>query len=430
MNEASDSAGRKRRVTGLHLLRALNVKEAKIDTPDGGGLWLRVKGSKASWLFRYSHRGIRRDLSLGTCYRADLAQAGKSLTDARAAASRARSLLAEGKDPVDERKSQREAARTAKAAGKKAELQARLTLARAARDYHERVIEPNRTDKHGKQWIQSLETHVPAALWHKPIAEVEAPELLDAILGLYATIPETASRVRQRLDAVFEDAAFRKQCASNPAQAIRRKLREAIRSRERGNFAALDYRQVPAFVKRLREQPGTAARALEFALLTAARTSEVLELTASELDDAVWRVPAVRMKAGEEHVVHLAPRALQILAEAMALGGVYIFPSPQDKSRPLSNMAMLNVLRRMKIQDKTTVHGVCRATFSTWAYETGAARPDVIEACLAHREADRVKRAYNRSQFTTDRKALLLRWADYLDGKETQSNVVPLQRAA
>lgn len=428
--KARDEGSRRPNVVGLHLLRALNVKEAKADTPDGGGLWLRVKGAKASWILRYKHNGVRRDLSLGPCYRADLAQAGRSLTDARTAAATARSLIAAGKDPIAERKAQRTSAKAEKAAGKKAEQQARLTLARAARDYHERVIEPNRTDKHSKQWIQSLETHVPAELWHKPIDGVEAPALLDVMLALFAKVPETASRIRQRLDAVFEDAVFRKQCVGNPARAIQRKLREAIRSRERGNFAALDYRLVPAFVKLLREQPGTAARALEFALLTAARTGEVLEMPPAEIDGAVWRVPGARMKAGEEHVVHLPSRALEILEDVKALGGLYVFPSPTDSKKPLSNMAMLNVLRRMKLNTQTTVHGMCRSSFSTWAYETNAARPDVIEACLAHQEVNLVKAAYNRAEFTAERRALLQKWADYLEGKQATEIEAPLQKAA
>lgn len=141
--KARVETSRRPNVVGLHLLRALNVKEAKVDTPDGGGLWLRVKGDKANWILRYKHNGVRRDLSLGQCYRADLAQAGRSLTDARTAAATARSLISAGKDPIAERKAQRTSAKAEKLAGKKAEQQAQLTLARAAREYHERVIEPS-----------------------------------------------------------------------------------------------------------------------------------------------------------------------------------------------------------------------------------------------------------------------------------------------
>jgi integrase len=180
----------------------------------------------------------------------------------------------------------------------------------------------------------------------------------------------------------------------------------------------MNYKAVPAFVKRLRDRPGTAARALEFALLTVARTSEVLELTPGEIDEAacIWRVPAERMKGGEEHVVHLSPRALEIFADVQGLCGTYVFASPRARDKTLSNMAMLQLLRSMGVAKETTVHGLCRASFSTWAYETGAARPDVIEACLAHREADRVKAAYNRAAFAAERRALLNVWAEFIDG--------------
>ena len=144
--------------------------------------------------------------------------------------------------------------------------------------------------------------------------------------------------------------------------------------------------------------PGTAARALELALLTAARTSEVLGATWDEfdLDAAAWVIPGGRMKAHEEHVVHLSQQAVDLLRaqQALKVGSNVVFPSPLDPERPLSNMAMLTTLGRLGLRDRTTVHGLCRATFSTWANETGAGRPDVVEACLAHDERDRVRRAY------------------------------------
>jgi integrase len=130
------------------------------------------------------------------------------------------------------------------------------------------------------------------------------------------------------------------------------------------------------------------------------------------------------MKGGERHVVYLTPRAVEIVRQMAEIGGAFVFPSSLNPARPLSNMAMLTLLRRLKVDGETTVHGLCRATFSTWAHETGAARPDVIEACLAHREADRVRAAYNRAQFMAERKALLAAWAEYCDGKAPAANVI------
>lgn len=182
------------------------------------------------------------------------------------------------------------------------------------------MIEPSRTTKHAAQWMSSVEHHVPAALWHKPIADIEAFELLAALQAIRSLddkdqrIPETLQRVRQRLDAVFEDAIFHKRCTTNPAVAVRRKMREAMPKKQAGEFKALPYREAPALMQRLRQADGIAAGCLELAVLTAARTSEALlaEWAEFDLDDAVWVVPAARMKAGEQHVVHLSPRAVEI----------------------------------------------------------------------------------------------------------------------
>jgi integrase len=413
---------------------------------DGGGLFLNVRGGSSTWLLRYtSPTGKRRDMGLGPAERSTIALSAESLARARREAGDARELLRKGKDPLDERKATK-AATAAEAAAKKAAAKvAALTLLRAARDYHERVIEPSRTTKHAAQWIASIEGPPPGetrpqwrarldALLRLPVANVEGPALLDAMADMQAAVPETSSRVRQRLEAVFDDCEFRCLCSGNPARAIRRKLREVGRGKERGQFAALPYAEAPAFLAALRQREGIAARALEFALLTAARTGEVIGATWDEIDlqAGVWTVPGKRMKGGEQHVVHLGPRALEILQAQAALGSVYVFPSPESVGKEtavsLSNMAMLTLLRRMDAAKRTTVHGLCRATFSTWAYETAAARPDVIEACLAHREGDRVKAAYNRAEFNAERRALLLRWAGYLAG-ERVGNVIELKAA-
>jgi integrase len=217
------------------------------------------------------------------------------------------------------------------------------------------------------------------------------------------------------------------------AAAAAERLRELGIRREVISYAALPFAEVPAFMERLREQKGIAARALEFAVLTAARTGEVTGATWGELDLAagLWIVPGSRMKGGEPHTVYLSPRAVEIVSAMKEVGGDYVFPTPSDLSAPLSNMAMLTLLRRMDADKRTTVHGLCRASFSTWANETGAARSEVIEACLAHREGDRVRAAYNRATFATERRALLAAWAEFLDGRELRSNVINLpQRAA
>ena len=428
----------------LHLMTVREVQTApEGDHTDGGGLMLRVRGDSAAWVLRYTAiSGRRREMGLGVARRSNSAQTGDSLTTARRLAHEARDLVQRGGDPIDERDGKRNTARQAEAAQKVEKARERATLARVARGYHERVIEPSRTSRHAAQWIASLENHMPAELWHAPIDSIDPPALLAALSKVKPherarnftgdKVPETLQRMRQRLDAVFEDAIFHKLCTSNPAAAIRRKMRETQDKRQRGEFKALPYREAPAFMLRLREAEGTAARCLELAVLTAARTTEALLATWSEfnLDAAAWLIPAERMKAKEAHTVQLSPRAVEILKAQQALGleGPFVFPSVVLKGKPMSNMAMLTVLTRMGVRDRTTVHGLCRATFSTWANETGAARPDVIEACLAHEETNRVRAAYNRAQFTQERAELMLAWSDYLS-KLVASNVVALKAA-
>jgi integrase len=318
------------------------------------------------------------------------------------------------------------------AAARKAEAaRGQITLARVARDYHERVIEPTRTAKHSAQWLASLENNVPQHLWHAPIDSVTAPLLLDAIAEAQQRVPVTASRIRQRLEAVFDDAEFRSIRDGNPARAVRRKLAELRKGRRAGgHFAALAFDKVPGLVARIRTSSGVAARALEFAVLTAARTGEVLgaEWDEFDLDAGIWTVPEGRMKAREVHAVFLAPRAIEILEGQRGLSERYLFPSRLDGNRPLSNMGMLTLLRRLKVDDVTTVHGLCRSSFSTWAYENAVARSEVIEAALAHREKDQIKRAYNRAQFNAERRKLLLDWAAFVSGSTARTKVVPFRQ--
>ncbi|MCW5631826.1 MAG: tyrosine-type recombinase/integrase [Rubrivivax sp.] len=423
-----------RSAANLHRLTARQVHHAGDgDHADGGGLLLRVRGESASWVLRFTApSGRRREMGLGACTRGSLAQVGDSMTTARRQAHDAREALQRGLDPIAQREQRRAEASQADLARKADLNRQRWTLCRCARDYHERVVEPQRTTKHAAQWIASLENHMPASLWRKPIDEIEPPELLEALLAIKpherarnltpgAKVAETVQRIRQRLDAVFEDAIFHRRCKNNAAAAVRRKLREHMPRKQSGHFEALPYPEAPALMVRLRQANGVAARCLEFAVLTAARTAEAMGARWSEIDleTHTWVVPAARMKSSgkqeaEDHVVHLSPRAIQVLRGQLGQHHELVFPSSVRPDAPQSNMAMLAVLERLDMRGRTTVHGLCRATFSTWAYETAAARPDVIEACLAHREADRVKAAYNRARFADERHALLEAWSEYL----------------
>jgi integrase len=296
----------------------------------------------------------------------------------------------------------------------------------------------------GDKWriergISSLEHHLPPGVWHVPIGSITPPMLLQALVNAtpherarrHGDLSETLRRVRQRLDSVFEDATFYGRCNANPAAAIERKLRETRPASDKGQFLALDYVHAPALMARVRNLAGTAARCLEFAALTVSRTSEALLASWDEFDleRTVWTVKAERMKAGEPHFVPLSARAVEIVKAQAGQDDKLVFPTPQPgrEGKALSNMALLATLDRLGVRDRTTVHGLCRATFSTWANDTEAARPDVIEACLAHREGDLVRAAYNRAEFNTQRRALIAAWADFL--AQAASNVVPLRAA-
>lgn len=415
----------------LNLLSARDVLNARDgDKSDGGGLLLRCAGPSASWVFRYtSATGKRREMGLGGCARHNARAAGESLTLARALAAKQRALLASDppRDPIDERSKALAATREAERKRNAENKQGKATLARVTRAYHEKRIEPRLPAKLSAKWINSLENHLPVALWHKPIAEITRPELLEFLRDIQERTADTGQRVRRRLDEVFEEAVEQGTIGVNLVALLHAKLRREHKPKRVTPHPALAFPAVPAFVGALRAQPGIAARCLEFTIHTAARTGESIGAKWSEIDGAVWTVPGERMKGGEAHTVHLSERSLAILAEMRALGSPFVFPSILEKDRPLSNMAMLVLLRRMKRAD-ITVHGF-RATFSTWANETAAARPDVIEACLAHREGDRIRAAYNRAQFATERRKLLDAWAAFLEGREAASNVIELASA-
>ena len=432
---------------GIHRLTAIEVREARADLDDGGGLVLRVKPNGAAWTWRFTApNGKRREMGFGVCHRQSQKQAGESLEAARTLANEARELLKRGIDPLAARQETRanlkaEQARAAEEATTKREVE-NWTLARCARDYHARVIERKLTAKHAAQWIASLESHIPPKLWNAPIVTIGAPQLVAALLAIKAhkrarqfgkadRLGETRSRILQRLSVVWDDAIFHERATTNPAgSATRRKIAEEAPERRRGAHRALAYAEAPAVMRAIAEAEGTAAHALAFAVFTAARTSEVLGARWSEFDmDAdVWRIPAERMKARRPHDVPLSAQALAMLARVRGLNDEQVFPSSvragDGTARPLSNMAMLTALSRHGLRQRTTVHGLARATFSTWANERGIARADVIEAALAHVEKDKTRAAYNRATFEDERRALLQAWGDYLTREAAQVMVL------
>lgn len=403
----------------IHLLTVREVVTAREgDASDGGGLYLRVSPAGASWVFRYtSPTGKRREMGLGACYRQNPQMAGDSLRAAREAAATWRAMLTEvpPRDPIDERQKSKDEARNQEAKRKEASVAAGNTLARVARNYHEKHVEPTLSTAQSSRWIGALEKHVPASVWNKPVTEITPVEFLEFLANLQTRYDDTARRVRSRLDEILEDAADRALIPANPITTLHKKLARRHKPGRDVPRPSLPYSALRVFMHDLRQREGIAARCLEFTILTASRTGEAIGARWDEfnLDTETWTIPAARMKAGEIHTVSLSPQAMDILHNQRALGSPWVFPSPASLEKPLSNMAMLNLLKRMDRAD-ITVHGF-RATFSTWANEHDVARPDVVEACLAHREADRIRAAYNRATFTADRRKLLLAWATFVE---------------
>ena len=360
---------------------------------DGGGLYLIVaEGGSRKWVFRFMREGKAREMGLG-------AASGGTLADARNKAAEAQRLIADGRDPLSERAKQNETPTF--------EKMAEYVIASLEQGF--------RNEKHRKQWRSTLQAYADPLMPMK-VDIIDTDDVLKVLRPIWSTKPETASRVRGRIEKILDAARARGyRRAENPAR-WRGHLDHLLPKQaklSRGHHAAMPYSNVPAFVGQLRARRAVAAFALEFCILTAARTGEVLGARWEEIDITghVWTVPGARMKAGREHRVPLSSRALAILSSmAAARTGDFIFPG-QKKGKPLSGMAMEMMLRRMKIEN-ATVHGF-RSSFRDWAgNETNFPR-ELAEQALAHVIGDKAEQAYRRGDALERRRALMDAWADF-----------------
>lgn len=369
---------------------------------DGGGLYLIVDHSGAKrWAFIYRRDEKLREMGLGGINAVTLARARELATQARAD-------LQDGKDPIALKKATQE-----------------VPTFGAAADAFIKAMKPQfRNAKHVAQWEMTL-TKYAADLRDKPVNEIATTDVLAVLEPIWLEKNETASRLRGRIERVL-DAAKAKghRTGENPAL-WRGHLSNLLPKRQkltRGHHAALPYADVPAFVEQLRARASTAARALEFTILTAARSGETLNARWREIDRVakVWTVPGERMKAGREHRVPLTPQALAILEEMAQAGAepdAYVFPG-QKEGRPLSPMAMEMQLRRMKVA--VTVHGF-RSSFRDWCSEETAFAREIAEAALAHVVGDATERAYRRGDALEKRRQLMTAWADYCSGVKPEA---------
>lgn len=370
---------------------------------DGGGLYLQITAAGVkSWLFRYMRAGKARGMGLGPVHTIGLAEA-------RARALDCRRQLLDGIDPIDSRNVER--------AAQQIEQAAEMTFKQCAEKYIEAHRAGWKSAKHADQWTNTLTTYADPVFNSQPVSAIDTTLVMKVLEPIWATKTETASRVRGRIESVLDWATVRGyRTGENPAR-LKGHLDTLLPKRSRVqkivHHPALPYSDVAAFVKTLQSQEGIAARALEFLILTATRTNEVIGATWSEfdLDEGVWTIPAERMKMRKEHRVPLSARAIAIVkAQEDVKRGDYVFPGARDK-KPLSNMAMLQLLERMK-HDDITVHGF-RSTFRDWAGETTHYPREVCEAALAHGIKDKAEAAYARGDLFTKRASLMDDWAKF-----------------
>ncbi len=404
-------------------LTPLAVKNAKPGRhADGGGLHLLVKESGArSWVYRFMLKGKARDVGLGAA-----GPGGVSLANARDLAAVLRLKVKAGTDPLAERQQQ---AAEAVAAAQKATI-AGITFKAVA----ERYIAANeggwRNDKHRQQWRNTLANYVYPVMGDLPVGDIGTAHVLQILEAIWTEKPETASRVRGRIETVLDAAKARGyRDGDNPAR-WRGHIAQILPARSRltrGHHRAMPYADVPAFMAKLRDRQATSALALEFVILTAARTNEVLGATWAEveLDKGLWTIPGARMKAGKEHRVPLSPRAGEILQAVKPLGKDSLFPS--DVGGKLSSMAMTMLLRRMDAD--CTVHGF-RSSFRDWAAECTAYAHEVCEMALAHTIGNKSEAAYRRGDLFEKRRRLMGEWAIYCahDGVAA-ATVTPIRRS-
>ena len=358
---------------------------------DGNGLYLIVDPSGASrWVLRVQANGKRRDVGLGGVRSVTLAEA-------RDLAHEVRRKTKAGHDPV---------------AARRAERDGMPTFEAMARTVHTARLETWRNGKHTAQWLATLETHAFPMIGKLPVNRVETGDVLKVLLPIWTAKPETARRVLQRLHNVLDHAtAAGHRSGENPCRIA------AIGLPKQGHtvqhFTALPYSELPAFMVKLRsaETAEVIRLALEFLILTAGRSGEVRGALWSEFDmkAKLWTIPALRMKATREHVVPLSPRAFEIVEAARKLSpdSDLLFPSIRSADKPMSDMTLTMLLRRMKIH--ATAHGF-RSSFRDWAAEETNFPSEVVEMALAHAIGNKVEAAYRRGKLLEKRRELMVAW--------------------
>jgi integrase len=400
---------------------------------DGGGLYLQVsRFDTKSWVFKFTVNGRTRGMGLGPIHTL-------SLAEARAKCTELRKVVAEGRDPVEERNAARLEA--------VAEASNSITFKDGIDRYLAKKDIEFKNDKHRKQWRSTLDTYAAPVLGGMNVAHITMQDVLRVLEPIWNEKTETASRLRGRIEAVLSWATVAGyRIGDNPARwagNLKELLPKPSAVADKGNHAALSLADLPTWFAELRKREGISARALEFLTLCACRSGEVRGATWGEIDiDAgLWTIPAHRMKAKKEHRIPLSPGALALLRVLPRIEGCdFVFPAARGGA--LSDMALSAVMRRMQESETAAghkgwldprsgrpavPHGV-RSTFRDWAAETGAAR-DMAEIALAHVVGSEVERAYRRSDMLERRRALMSAWDAACRG-ERPSNVIAFREVA
>jgi len=390
----------------------LNARSAQLITEpglhaDGDGLYLQLKNGGRSWLFVFSWAKKRREMGLGSTR-------SVPLVAAREAAREARAHLAAGRNPLEERKTAREAARQV------AQID---TFGVFAESYIDNVEDGWRNPKHRQQWRNSLREHA-AKLRDIPVSDVTTSDVVECLQPIWLSKPETANRVRGRIERVLAAAkalGLRPADVVNPAQ-WRGHLDVLLPKKvtlSRGHHAALPYDELPAFMQQLHVRNAMSARAMEFLILCAARTGEVLGARWDEIDGEKWIVPAERMKTGRLHTVMLSEQAQELLASVKPKKSQGLIFRRGDTALPLSGMALLMLLRRMQMAHVTS-HGF-RSAFKDWAANETTHADEVSEEALAHEIGSKVRQAYRRGAALQRRADLMKDWSSFLYPRSSES---------
>jgi integrase len=373
---------------------------------DGGGLWLQVSAGKdgqinKSWLFRYAIAGTKtsrtgreyrheRQMGLGALHTVGLAEA-------REMARQARLLVLQGKDPLEEKNASRAAARGSEAN--------RHTFADTAEAYLQKFEESWKNPKHRQQWRHSLRDHILPVLGKLEISKIDTDAVLRVLEQIWTATPETASRIRGRIETVLD---FAGRSEANPARwrgHLEFRLAKRNKTRTVKHLPALPYLEIADFMRTLRAAEGIAARCLEFTILTAVRTGEAVGATWSEIDFAkrLWTIPASRTKRDREHLVPLSDACVTLLEQIAAV-------RHDGRIFPMNVQGMLPCLKDLR--PDITVHGF-RSTFRSWAGRATSHPRDVAEAALGHAIGNAVERAYMRDQLLAKRGVLMNDWAEF-----------------